>query len=80
MDSNGFERKISAILSADVLGYSRLMHDDKEVTVHTLNDYKKMIFNLVEGSQGRLVFHSPLMLSRIFLSGSEAHCEFHHRT
>jgi class 3 adenylate cyclase len=29
-----FERKLSAILAADVAGYSRLMHDDEEAT-HT---------------------------------------------
>ena len=30
------ERKLAAILSADVKGYSRLMGDDEEATIRTL--------------------------------------------
>jgi len=55
MSTEGFKRKLSAILSADVAGYSRLMRDDEEATVHTLNVYKKMILILIERNQGRLV-------------------------
>jgi class 3 adenylate cyclase len=29
----GFKRKLTAILSADVVGYSRLMDDNEEATV-----------------------------------------------
>jgi len=29
-----FKRKLTIILSADVAGYSRLMSDDEEATVH----------------------------------------------
>jgi len=43
MESEGFKRKLSAILSADVVGYSRLMRDDEEATVYTINDHKKHI-------------------------------------
>ncbi len=31
------ERKLTAILSADVEGYSRLMGEDEEATIRTLN-------------------------------------------
>jgi adenylate cyclase len=55
MSTEGFKRKLSAILSADVAGYSRLMRDDEEDTVRTLNTYKEMIFILIERNQGRLV-------------------------
>jgi len=55
MASNGFKRKLSAILSADVVGYSRLMRDDEEATVRTLNVYKEMTFELIERNKGRLV-------------------------
>jgi len=55
MDSEGFKRKLSAILSADVVGYSRLMRDDEEATVRTLNTYKEMISTLVEQNHGRVV-------------------------
>ena len=36
MADEGFKRKLTAILSADVEGYSRLMGDDEEATVRTL--------------------------------------------
>jgi hypothetical protein len=34
MGMNGYKRKLTAILSADAVGYSRLMRDDEEATVH----------------------------------------------
>ena len=55
MDSEGFKRKLTAVLSADVVGYSRLMRDDEEFTVRNLNTYKEMIFDLVDRNRGRLV-------------------------
>jgi class 3 adenylate cyclase len=33
MTEEGFKRKLAAILSADVEGYSRLMDDDEESTI-----------------------------------------------
>ena len=54
MDTKGFKRKLSAILSADVVGYSRLMEEDEEATVRTLNKYEEMIFELIERHNGRL--------------------------
>jgi len=35
MAEKGFKRKLTAILSADVEGYSRLMGEDEEATVRT---------------------------------------------
>ncbi len=35
MASEDFDRKLTAILSADVAGYSRLMGDDEAATVST---------------------------------------------
>jgi class 3 adenylate cyclase len=32
------ERKLAAILSADVVGYSRLMAEDEAATIRTLTD------------------------------------------
>jgi len=34
-----FKRKLSAILSAGVKGYSRRMGTDEEATLHTLQEY-----------------------------------------
>jgi adenylate cyclase len=55
MTTEEFHRKLTAILSADVVGYSRLMGEDEEATVQTLNKYKQMIFGLIEHHKGRLV-------------------------
>ena len=62
MPTEDFQRKLTAILSADVVGYSRLMGDDEETTVRTLNKYKEIIFGLIESNNGRLV--DSLMGSR----------------
>ncbi|MGE0826338.1 MAG: hypothetical protein AB7G75_23055, partial [Candidatus Binatia bacterium] len=37
------QRKLTAILSADVQGYSRLMGDDEEATIRTLTAYREVI-------------------------------------
>jgi adenylate cyclase len=34
------ERKLAAVLSADVVGYSRLMAEDDAATVRTLTAYR----------------------------------------
>ncbi|MEE9279106.1 MAG: hypothetical protein V3V67_02925 [Myxococcota bacterium] len=36
----GVERRLVAILSADVAGYSRLMAEDEESTVRTLEEWR----------------------------------------
>jgi hypothetical protein len=43
MEPKGFHRKLTAILSADVAGYIRLMQDDEAATVKTLEAYKQII-------------------------------------
>jgi len=49
------ERKLAAILSADVVGYSRLMAEDEAATISTLTDYREEIAMLVRQHRGRLV-------------------------
>jgi class 3 adenylate cyclase len=36
------ERKLAAILSADVVAYSRLMAEDEAATILTLNDWPEL--------------------------------------
>src|SRR5262245_6186835 len=48
-------RKLAAILSADVVGYSRLMGQDDHETVSTLQSYRAVIQALVLSYQGRVV-------------------------
>src|SRR5713101_6854881 len=49
------ERKLTAILCADVFGYSRLMGDDEEATLRTLSSHRKLIDLLIEQHHGRFV-------------------------
>jgi adenylate cyclase len=49
------ERKLTAILSADVHGYSFLMGEDEEATLQTLSAYRKIIDGLIRSHRGRLV-------------------------
>jgi TolB-like protein/class 3 adenylate cyclase/Flp pilus assembly protein TadD len=55
MANEGFKRKLAAILSADVEGYSRLMDDDEEATVRTLTAYRTAINDLAQQYRGRIV-------------------------
>jgi len=55
MADEGFKRKLAAILSADVEGYSQLMDDDEEATVRTLKTYRAAINDLVQQYRGRIV-------------------------
>ena len=54
-DKKGFKRKLTAILSADVVGYSRLMADDESATIRTLGDYREEIAVLIRQHRGRVV-------------------------
>ena len=47
MTEQGFKRKLTAILSADVEGYSRLMGDDEEATIRTLTAYRELMSTLI---------------------------------
>src|SRR5215469_16815621 len=49
------ERKLTAILCADVHGYSRLMGDDEEATLRTLSACRATIDSLIEEHHGRFV-------------------------
>src|ERR1700687_2437906 len=51
----GVERKLTAILCADVYGYSRLMGGDEEATLVTLTAHRRIIDSLIEQHHGRFV-------------------------
>jgi adenylate cyclase len=55
MTTQEVKRKLTAILSADVKGYSRLMGEDEKGTVRTLNAYKEVMANLIQQHRGRVV-------------------------
>jgi adenylate cyclase len=55
MTTQEVKRKLAAILSADVKGYSRLMGEDEKGTVLTLNAYREVITGLIQHHHGRVV-------------------------
>ena len=55
MNAQRLKRKLSAILSADVEGYSRLMGEDDVGTIERLKAYRDVISELVKAYQGRVV-------------------------
>ena len=55
MANKGIQRKLKAIFSADVQGYSKLMGDDDEYTVNTITTYREIMSVLIEKCHGRVV-------------------------
>jgi adenylate cyclase len=55
MNTQNFKRKLTAVFSADVAGYSRLMGEDEAATVKTLEAYKQVMFSLIKQHRGRVV-------------------------
>jgi adenylate cyclase len=48
------ERRLAAILAADMVGYSHLMEADEEATLKTLGEYRETIDTLVARHEGRI--------------------------
>ena len=55
MAEEGFKRKLAAILSADVEGYSRLMGEDEDATIRTLTTYRELMSTIIQKRRGRVV-------------------------
>ena len=55
MNTDGFKRKLAAILSADVKDYSRLMSQDEVGTIETLKTYRELISSFVQQYKGRII-------------------------
>src|SRR5713101_7520643 len=54
-EDNTMERKLAAIFSTDVKGYSRLMGEDEIATIHTITAYRALIATLIQQHRGRVV-------------------------
>ena len=48
-------RKLTAIMSADIKGYSILMADDEVFTIKMLNEYRSIMSNCIGQYNGRVV-------------------------
>jgi adenylate cyclase len=55
MPQEGFKRKLTAILSADAVGYSRLMRDNEEATVRDLAAHRALITEIILQHNGRVI-------------------------
>jgi adenylate cyclase len=55
MTQEGLTRKLTAILSADAEGYSRLMGDDEDSTIRTLTSYIETMRTCIQDHRGRVV-------------------------
>lgn len=58
MTEKGFKHKLTAILRADAVEYSRLMGDDEESTGSILTAYRKILYTLID-QHNRKVLGSP---------------------
>jgi adenylate cyclase len=54
MEAPPLERRLAAILAADVEGYSRLMHGDEEATMATLSAHRALVDELIARHRGRI--------------------------
>jgi len=55
MTDKVFKRKLSAIFSADVQGYSRLMGEDEDATVRMLIAHREVLTALIQQNNGRVI-------------------------
>ena len=55
MASSNVQRKLTAILCADVVGYSRLMGENEKATLRILTDYRQVFADYIEKFRGRIV-------------------------
>jgi len=72
MTQEGYKRKLTAILSADVEGYSRLMGEDEDATIRTLTSYRELMSTLIQKHRGRVVDSPGDNLLAEFLSVVDA--------
>ena len=55
MNPQDVKRKLAAILSADVKGYSRLMSEDEEATIRTLTAYRAVMTAHIQQQRGKVI-------------------------
>ncbi len=66
------KRKLAAILSAELVGYSRLMGDDEHATMDTLNTYRDAFRRHIGAHDGRVVDNARDSVLAVFDSVVEA--------
>ncbi len=66
------ERRLAAILCADVVGYSRLMEGDEEATIRALSACRRIVDDMVERHRGRVFGSAGDSVVAEFASAVEA--------
>ena len=66
------KRRLAAILSADVVGYFRLMGDDEEATIEVLVNFRDVFSKRIENFDGRVVDTAGDSVLSVFDSVVEA--------
>src|SRR3984957_6508072 len=75
MEAPPLERKLVAILAADVEGYSRLMEIDEEGTLQTLSEFRSVTDELISRHGGRICGTAGDSILAAFASAlSAVHC------
>ena len=75
MEAPPVERRLVAILAADVEGYSRLMHGDEEATMATLSARRALVDDLIGQHRGRIANTAGDSVLAEFISVLDAiHC------
>jgi adenylate cyclase len=75
MEAPPVERRLVAILAADVEGYSRLMHGDEEATMATLSARRAVVDQLIGRHRGRIANTAGDSVLAEFISVLDAvHC------
>jgi adenylate cyclase len=75
MEAPELERRLAAILAADVEGYSRLMHGDEEATMATLSARRAVVDQLIGQHRGRIANTAGDSVLAEFMSVLDAvHC------
>ena len=72
MAESDVQRKLTAILVTDVVGYSRLMGENEAATQRTLSDCRQGFSNCVEQYRGRVVNAPGDSILAEFASGVDA--------
>ncbi len=72
MAEESVQRKLTAILAADAVGYSRLMEADEETTLATLKAHRRVIDGLIRDHRGRVFGNAGDSVIAEFASPVEA--------
>ncbi|MDH5561472.1 MAG: adenylate/guanylate cyclase domain-containing protein, partial [Deltaproteobacteria bacterium] len=71
-DDFQIKRKLTAILSADAVSYSRMMSENEDQTLHTLADHRRIVDAIIHAHEGRIVNTAGDSVLAEFISCVEA--------